>query len=345
MEIADRLEGCLKLGALGDALGYMIEFDRTDEIVREHGIGGIRLARLLQDPCPVVSDDTQMTLFTAEGILDASRQPDPASPDGGLMRSVSDAYVRWYGTQEGFSGLRPDGLASSEIMNRRRAPGHTCLSGCLAGAVGTPASPANDGDGCGGVMRVAPLAFLSGTASSAFSLGARGAALTHGHPTAWLSAGMLTHMLHNVSRDMDVENAAWAACEEASRYPGSGQVTELVEKAVMLFWTGERAAPSVIEKIGSGWNGREALAIAVYAVLASEGDPARCIEIGAFHSGDSDSTASVAGQMLGASMGWQAIKSNALEACFSRLDAASLVDEAIAGLSAAATPRIAHVRA
>jgi ADP-ribosylglycohydrolase len=58
----------------------------------------------------------------------------------------------------------------------------------------------------------------------------------------------------------------------------------------------------MIEKIGGGWVGEEAFAIALYAVL-SAGSFTEAIAIATNHSGDSDSTASIAGQIWGAMKG------------------------------------------
>ena len=62
-------------GAAGDALGYPVEFLWIDDIRKRYGPGGIqrydfdgRTGKAL------ISDDTQMTLFTAEGILSGLTQ-------------------------------------------------------------------------------------------------------------------------------------------------------------------------------------------------------------------------------------------------------------------------------
>lgn len=325
----DRLEGCLRLGALGDAFGYRIEFDTVEAIWVRYGPGGIRLSEILDGNAWPVSDDTQMTLFTAEGILDgaAAGEEDP-------IPFVSAAYLRWFGTQEGFDGDTPGGLASAHIMNARRAPGYTCISACRAGACGTPDQPLNDSTGCGGVMRVAPLAFIPGiSADMAFDFGARAAALTHGHPSAWLSSGAMTRILWSVSHGVPVRDAVFDTCEHLKGFTDNAPTRDLILKAVSIADENLLSGPYGIAAIGEGWDGNEALAIAIYAVLVSDSDPVRCLETAANHSGDSDSTASIAGQLLGAAKGWKAVKSGVIEDCFGRLDAAELVDRMITGLA------------
>ena len=86
---------CLLGGAIGDALGYRVEFDSLAAIRREYGKEGIRLAAA--DGSLVVSDDTQMSLFTLEGQVRAARDGVP------LVESIRRAYLDWLRTQSGRS--------------------------------------------------------------------------------------------------------------------------------------------------------------------------------------------------------------------------------------------------
>ncbi|MEL7566806.1 MAG: ADP-ribosylglycohydrolase family protein [Dehalobacterium sp.] len=62
---------CVLGGAIGDALGWLIKFVELNEIKQKYGGNGIQ-ELVLKDGCAEISDDTQMTLFTAEGILRAN---------------------------------------------------------------------------------------------------------------------------------------------------------------------------------------------------------------------------------------------------------------------------------
>ena len=180
----DRRLACLLGGAIGDALGYRVEFSRWPEIERAYGASGIRLAAATGTL--IVSDDTQMTLFTLEGMARA------ASTDK-IVNEVRDAYLDWLGTQGRTATSRePRGrLARYTVMRQPQAPGNTCLAALRQGGQGTVEHPINDSKGCGGVMRTAPLGFLPATMSDAevFRLGAAVAAFTHGHPDGYLHAG------------------------------------------------------------------------------------------------------------------------------------------------------------
>ena len=99
--LQDRIRGSLIGGAIGDALGYPVEFTNISEIQYRYGERGItrldtkryRSRGLDQADKAVVSDDTQMTLFTANGILNAKTNAIP------LKDGICEAYVEWYLTQ------------------------------------------------------------------------------------------------------------------------------------------------------------------------------------------------------------------------------------------------------
>lgn len=66
----DKIQGCLIGGAAGDALGYAVEFMSAGNISKCYGKNGIDHYKLdMETGKALVSDDTQMTLFTAAGIL------------------------------------------------------------------------------------------------------------------------------------------------------------------------------------------------------------------------------------------------------------------------------------
>ena len=64
--------GCLVGGAVGDALGWPVEFLKYQEIVKKYGSEGIKDLDLGNKKLAEITDDTQMTMFTAEGLLRAA---------------------------------------------------------------------------------------------------------------------------------------------------------------------------------------------------------------------------------------------------------------------------------
>lgn len=185
--LADRMEGCLLLGAVGDAFGYVVEFDVIDTIERKHRgrLKFLDAGKWTYDGIGhVVSDDTQMSLFTAQACATALEQH--GSDYGHSIRDLArDVYLQWYQTQTAIPTRGGDGLLGYRQMFARRAPGGTCLSALARGGDGRVDEPINDSKGCGGVMRVAPLAFLPGIRRRGV-----GRRLRSGFVDAWASVGV-----------------------------------------------------------------------------------------------------------------------------------------------------------
>ena len=74
-ELRDKIKGCLCGWAVGDAFGYPVEFNSYNDIIKKYGPKGIQESDIdypwLKEKFreAQVSDDTQMTLYTAEAIL------------------------------------------------------------------------------------------------------------------------------------------------------------------------------------------------------------------------------------------------------------------------------------
>lgn len=315
---ADRVRGCLLGGALGDALGAAVEFLDLGEIRARFGPRGLDRLAPAYGRVGAITDDTQMTLFTAEGLIRAFVRA-KSRGIGHPPVIVHHAYRRWLHTQ-GVSWRQaaqrnsresgaPDGwLVAERFLHSRRAPGNTCLAALAApGGLGQPAD--NDSKGCGGVMRVAPVGLLphSGnagdatTVEGAFRLGEEIAALTHGHPTGQLAAGVLAatiHVIVHAARPLD--SALDAATRILRRQPRHEETLAALDAARELAARSGEPTPERIESLGGGWIAEEALAIAVYAALVRRDEPRAALLLGANHGGDSDSTAALCGNLLGA---------------------------------------------
>lgn len=309
----DRSLGSLVAGAVGDALGAGIEFHALGAIRAEYGVEGVRDYAPAYGRRGAITDDTQMTLFTAEGLLRGlvSQVADDAAP--GLERaSLHEAYLRWLWTQnlvpEGEDRPAMDGwLVEHAELHARRAPGNTCLSALRSGRAGTPAAPLNDSKGCGGVMRVAPAGLLL-RGHRAWELGVTAAALTHGHRAGWETAGFLAELVAVVIEGRPLRVAAEELLE--ARRPQLGTETrEALDQALSLASKTPSSAveaATAIERLGEGWIAEEALGIGLYAALVAP-DLATGLRWAVNHSGDSDSTGAIAGNLLGAAMGLEVV--------------------------------------
>lgn len=303
--------GCLLGGAVGDALGWPVEFMRLAEIKKRYGERGIENLVLNADGKAEITDDTQLTLFTAEGLLRASTRRNLRG-NCHIPTVVYHAYLRWLHTQgvkcKGGEEIvkNLDGWVSKiKALYARRAPGSTCLSALSNGRMGTIEKHINNSKGCGGVIRVAPVGLMF-TKKDAFKIGCELAAITHGHPGGYLSAGLHVCIISCLIEGMELEDAVSAAIQELAAYPGSEECLGLINKAVELAQDND-PSEDALKQLGEGWVGEEAIAIAVYCLLVYKNDFKKAVCLAVNHDGDSDSTGAITGNILGACLGVEGI--------------------------------------
>ena len=335
-EVLDRVKGCLLGGAIGDALGYAVEFSSLERIRVKYGADGIADYEL--DPTSgeaIFSDDTQMSLFTAEGLLSAVKPGEPLDFDAAI-RSIHLAYLDWLETQRSRTARTDEGasrLMREPKLFRDRAPGTTCLSALRSGNCGSPEAPINNSKGCGGVMRVAPIGALNANLSDAevVRLGAAAAAIKHGHSLGYMPAGVAALAVRRLiyAPTGSVVETLRSSCADALALvaddPNVDALKSLLDKALDLAARGGDDAENVAA-IGEGWVGEEALAIAIYCAARWENDFSRCVVAAVNCDGDSDSNGAVAGNILGAALGASRIDAKWLE----KLELRGLIEE-IAG--------------
>ncbi|WP_323745589.1 ADP-ribosylglycohydrolase family protein [Arthrobacter gandavensis] len=337
-----KVRACLLGGALGDALGYAVEFDSLDGIRARFGTAGLTDFSQLDKPAPV-SDDTQMTLYTVDGLVEVLQWAnDGVGADETACLWLS--YLRWLKTQgeslPANAPYQPDRwIDAQDVLHHRRAPGNACLSGLLTGEMGTKQRPVNAGSkGCGTVMRSAPFGLLPYVSDeTVYKFSADGAALTHGHPSALHSAAVFSALIHDLlPSGAALEDAAAAAVERALA-SGVPELAERLAAAVRLA-AEERAgraasAPDRMkDALGEGWVAEEALAIGLYAALAASdaGTPQehfrRAVAVAVNHDGASDSAASMAGNILGVLYGTAALPADWLQAIDARETVEAMAD-------------------
>ena len=305
----ERVYGCLLGGALGDALGAPVEFMSLKKIRSKYGPNGVSdikdvLCEKNGTTIALITDDTQMTLFTIEGFIRAANRYN----DRGIckpMMVLQNAYVRWLKTQgidteyHNEWGTDNGWLIGVKDLHARRGPGNTCINALRTG------KPVKDSKGCGGVMRVAPLGFL---ASEPFSFACKAAAITHGHPSGYLSAGFLASMIADIAKGEDLLSAIDHAKKILKTENGHEECLNAVNKAVKsALDSAEPISAETVESIGAGWVGEEALAIAIYCSLVAKDDFCKGVLLAVNHSGDSDSTGAITGNILGAYLGMSSI--------------------------------------
>ena len=298
--------GSLVGGAVGDALGYAVEFYEDSTIFKKYGENGITDYHLC-DGVALISDDTQMTMFTAEGLLSANCT-------NSVIESVYKAYLNWLKTQTLKTPVAEHGLLSMPCMYDTRAPGNTCLSALESGVCGTIEDPINRSKGCGGIMRVAPVAIYCFNKNisciEADMLAAQASAITHGHELGYIPSAFFVHIIYRILEGATLTSAVEDSMKIVpSLFKGSQHMPEmlkLLKKAIDLSKE-DIDDLEAIQELGEGWVAEETLAIAVYCCAKHFDDFEKAMIASVNHGGDSDSTGAVTGNILGAAIGYEAI--------------------------------------
>lgn len=307
LELRDRVRGCLLAGACGDALGAPVEFLSYAEIKRRYGMAGIADLDEAYGLVGAITDDTQMTLFTVEGLIRAYVRQQLKGICH-VPSVVFNAYRRWLATQDGsyndISGnVDLDGwLIRERRLWSERAPGLTCLASLRS------RSGSNNSKGCGTVMRDAPFGFLG---SSSMTLAAETARTTHGHPSARFSSAALSCMIGNLARGTTMTEAVEVAVQTLAPEGDATEVRDALVQALRL--ARQPDWRSRLPELGAGWVAEEALAISVLCAIAGS-SPEDAIVTAVNHDGDSDSTGAITGNLVGTAHGPAALPGRWLEA-------------------------------
>ena len=319
--LQDKCRGSLIGGAAGDALGYAVEFLSLSAIVSKYGREGISGYEFDNDGIAEFSDDTQMSLFTAEGLLNAIA--DGKIPGEDILPYIISAYSHWYYTQSRPAlKMSKSWLTHIKALWTDRAPGMTCISALQTVVMSDNTPVINNSKGCGGVMRVAPIGIFSAAHPETISLEQAGflaghaAEITHKHPLSTLASVALAMIVADciACDSIDRRKFRFIVIDRVFRLLGIyfsnnshlRELQTLVLKALDLAES-DRTDFDAINILGEGWVAEETLAIAVFSTMRYIDDFDKCIRCSVNHSGDSDSTGAVAGNIIGAILGYDAI--------------------------------------
>lgn len=324
MKDLKKFKGCLLGGAAGDALGYAVEFRSLDEIRKKYGEGGITRYEY-KDGKALISDGTQMTMFTANGILFGATRENVKGVMAPVCHYIHKAYKDWLRTQMP-SLFKDEDIISwiyhSKALQSKRAPGNTCLYALSSGVMGTLENRLNSSKGCGGMMRVAPIGLYFDKEEYGTEridlIGAKSAAITHGHPLAIVSAAAMVHIINNAAHtDENLYNIIYDCIDTLEdtmeTFPETRTLIDLIERAIKLAGR-EIADDDAIRRLGgTGLVAEEALAIGIYCSLKYQNSFEKAIVAAVNHNGDSNSTGLITGSIIGAYLGVDAIPSHYLE--------------------------------
>lgn len=322
----DKCRGSIVGGAIGDALGYEVEFSSLVEILSKYGKPGIRDYELDHEGIARFSDDTQMTLFTAEGILTAACNDEATDPDA-ICRDMKKAYLAWYATQTEFQLPLPYSFLSNiRSLWSRRAPGNTCMSALRNLENGKDVT--NDSKGCGGVMRIAPIGIFYAAHPQLVSdtewkeerlvatVAADAAHITHHNDMSNYASALTALIIYKCIKEREkvdrqrlrfiVEECLQIALDLAAESISGKRFASLIKESMSLAES-ETDDFKAIRSLGEGWIAEETLAIALFSTMRYIDDFEKCIVCAVNHDGDSDSTGAVAGNIIGAILGYDAI--------------------------------------
>lgn len=299
-----QLQGCLFGGAIGDALGAPIKFLSYPAIVAHYGDDGITTL-----PVPATgSDNSQQMIFVLEGLLRAHlRQQLRGSADASAV--VHHALMRWLHTQQTspLSDLlqrvdKSGWLLQQQPLFERRTPGLTSIA-ALEQSQYFGDLARNHSKGCGALTRSAPFAFFP----TPWPLAYQSASHTHGHPTAGFASAFFAHLLaelwqHDISLHQATLRTLAQAVHQQSQAsldnPLGNDVIVLIKRVLQFVQQGYQPTPSRIHDFAEGWVAEEALAIGLWCALFAD-DFASGIRLAVNHSGNSDASGMVCGNLLG----------------------------------------------
>lgn len=308
-DFRSRVRGCLLGGAIGDALGAGVSALGLEEIRAVHGSDAVVDYVPAYGRRGAVTAATQLTLFTVDGLIRAQVRRDTGAwhPPTDVHR----AHLRWAATQRDWGPdlRRKDNgwLAQEEWLYARRDPTISCLNGLgddLMGTLDRPKNPtARD---AGAVVRSAPFGLLVGWEPQLVcQLAVECAAQTHGHPTAYLSAGAFAVIVHGLARGESLDAAVQRALVLLGPRPGHEPVSEALRQALGSVRQGI-PGPERIAALGEGRAAEDALAVAVYCALVGD-DIRHGLRLAVNHDGPSGATGTLCGALLGTMHGETAL--------------------------------------
>jgi len=315
MDRRDRIRGAMIGCAAGDALGYPVEALSEATIVERYGLRGITDYDLDKNGTARITADTQLMLLSANGILFAHTRGALRGIMAPVYQYFDAFYMDWYRLQttERASRSRVGWISAYPSLSAQRAPSPTVMEVAATKKFGSMDEPVNDSKGSGCLLRAVPIGLsYSRDPNRIVELGANTAALTHGNEVAWMASGALaliiSLIIHQELSITEAVNKTLKVLDES--FPNSSTVVYELSRTIRSAVSLASSASSdldAIHALGKGWAADEALAIGLLCALRHENDIAGAMTFAANHGGDSNNTAAIAGTLVGARIGFNAI--------------------------------------
>lgn len=300
-------------GAIGDALAYPRRYmsrDALEDLIGPNGINRMIVNKAVGKA--LISDDTQLTAFTADGLIWA----DARARKSGIYAYVPCmfyAYQKWLYTQTGsFADKSYEFLLKGEIFRwedlfARRLPSAATLdvlNGCINGKYGNMKQSVNNNNSYGPVARVAPVGmYFANDPKMAFKMGCENAALTHGNPEAWFAAGYFAALIAFILQGEELELAARNAFAILKEQPFSGEVQGFVDAAISLSAVDMIDFDEAMKAFPASKEAGQSLGIALYCALRYRHDFEKALRQAANAVPVSNGACTICGSILGAYLG------------------------------------------
>ncbi len=316
--------GCLTGMAIGDAMGYPVDTKNISQIRTDYGPNGLLGYDLVNGYADITSH-TQIAAFTANGFLLGLTRGQVYGRMGPYVRYAHVAQREWAIGQRRYDQPSKNHCWTFLVPEfRRRHCTDTRIVEILnREKPGTLETPVNSYDNPAAIGSAIAAALFAATVKlpqmEADRLGAEAIALTYGNPLAFLPGAVIVHLITRSLQQREarleelVEEAITALESQfGHQFRQCSQIAAAVRQAVALSKNFDLMPVEAMERLKCD-NGAEVLAGAIYAALIYEKDFDSAMIVAVNHSGRSAAVGTVAGAILGARLGEEAMPDFYLE--------------------------------
>ncbi len=277
-DLKKKLRGYLFGTACADALGRPVEHLTLEQIKEKYGEKGI----LELPPNSSWTDDTQLMLVLARGLLQGAELELPE-----LMDKIAEELILWLDEPDLGAGATTKGAALS-----------------LKDGIHWTESGLNSKT-CGSLMRVGILGFIfSNDPEKLIEVASLSGRITHNHPTADAASIAGAYAVKLALDGVDPEDMFLPLLEVTEGI--SDEFTEALKSSYELAHS-NLSDEDALRKLGQGWYADETFALAYFCILRYPDNYKKAVQAAVNITGDSDSVGSVAGGILGARLGIEAV--------------------------------------
>lgn len=358
-----RVMGALLGGAIGDAFGAPLEgIRKLSEIKETFGPKGMQeftpYVSFWDDAEPtgmgIITDDTTMTALTLSGIIEAAHSSSKENFVETMLDTQWQYYLSWGSLQQCGENLvnfiEPTTVTPKYLQPFlfRCGAGKGTIAALSTGERGDLDKPLkydlvlggkqvkSPNAGCGGQMRISPIAFLH-EQLNVMDVARRNAAITHSHIDAINATGLTATLVENCLKVGNISTALKMTKQEIVKLPQHNGVENAWHRAEQH--NKKEVSINIMDKLGrSHYKKNPFLALPVFSqtvyclsVAAQVKVPTPenfkgIMRLAANHSGDSDSVAAIVGNCVGAAWGQDILPKDWLDILPQKNDLISLGD-------------------